>query len=69
MKFSVRRFDGADNPQNGYETVEADSAKAAAEQVCGESLIESGVNARLRAEVLKQPAVKNARKKAFFSMP
>ena len=55
MQFSVRRFRGADNPLDGYEKVEAGSAKEAAEQLCGEPLTENGGPARLRATVHSQP--------------
>ena len=65
MKFSVRRYEGADNPQNGYETVEAGSAQEAAEKVCGEPLIAEGKPARLRATVHKQPP--ESAPKAFYS--
>ena len=55
MLFSVRRYEGADRPHNGYETVEAESAQEAAEQVCGELLTERGHPARLRATVHTKP--------------
>ena len=55
MLFSVRRYEGPDQPHNGYETVEAESAKEAAEQVCGEPLTERGHPARLRATVHAKP--------------
>ena len=55
MLFSVRRYDGADKPYNAYETVEAESAKEAAEKACGEPLAESGARMRLRATVHTQP--------------
>ena len=38
----MRRYDGPDQPHNEYKTVEAESAKEAAEQVCGEPLTERG---------------------------
>lgn len=51
MQFFVRRYEGADSPQNEYETVEAESAREAAELACGEPLTECGPNGRLRATV------------------
>ena len=51
MQFSVRCYKGADNPQDGYQTVEAGSAKEAAEQRCGEPLTERGPAMILRATV------------------
>ena len=53
--FSVRCYEGADGPQDGFQTVEADSAKEAAEKLCGEPLTELGPNLRLRAMVLSKP--------------
>ena len=55
MLFSVRRYRGADNPLDGYEEVEAGSAKEAAEQLCGELLTENGSPMRLRALVHTKP--------------
>ena len=55
MKFSVRCYQGPDRPQNGYVTVEAESAKEAAEKACGEALTDRGPRMRLRATVLTQP--------------
>ena len=51
MKFQVRRYKGPDKPQDGYEKVEADSAKQAAELVCEEPLTEDGPHWKLRATV------------------
>ena len=42
MIFQVRRYKEPDNPQDGYEDVEAESAKKAAEKVCGEPLTVRG---------------------------
>ena len=55
MLFSVRCYEGADSPQDGHQTVEADSAKEAAKKLCGEPLTVIGPNLRLRATVLTQP--------------
>lgn len=55
MLFSVRRYEGADNPLNGYETIEAESAKEAAERACGEPLTDRGAPMRLRATVHTKP--------------
>ena len=55
MLFLVRRYDGPAQPHNVYETVEAESAKEAAEQVCGEPLTEQERPARLRATVHTKP--------------
>ena len=56
MQFSVRRYDGADRASSGYVTVEAGSAKEAAERVCGEALTENGGKpGKLRATVHTKP--------------
>ena len=67
MVFSVRRYDGPDKPHNGYETVEAESAKEAAEKACGEPLIERGARMRLRATVHTQPP--EGVPVAFYALP
>ena len=65
MIFNVRRYQGADNPQNGYEKVEAESAREAAEQACGEPLTDRGKNADLRATVHTNPP--QGRPQVFFA--
>ena len=55
MIFQVRRYKEPDNPQDGYEDVEAESAKKAAEKVCGEPLTVRGPRWKLRAMVLPNP--------------
>ena len=55
MQFFVRRYDGADSPHDGYEKIEANSPKDAAEKACGETLTEEGKPMRLRATVRVRP--------------
>ena len=55
MIFQVRRYKGPDNPQDGYEDVEAESANKAAEKVCGEPLTVRAPRWKLRARMLSNP--------------
>ena len=55
MEFRVRCYQGADRPLGGYQPIVADSAKEAAEQACGERLVEGGRPAQLRATVHTMP--------------
>ena len=54
MLYLIRYYEGADNPQSSYDEIEVRSAKEAAEQVCGDLLVESGTPLRLRAMVHTQ---------------
>ena len=68
MLFEVRCYKGPASPQGGYKTVEAESAKEAAEKRCGKPLTEKGARHRLRAMVkaLDDPPSKLSLK--FFAM-
>ena len=54
-EFRVKCYRGADRPLGEYLPTWADSAKEAAEQACGEELIENGKPGHLRAVVNTMP--------------
>ena len=57
MLFQVRRYNGAAEPHNGYDDVEAENPQQAAEQACGEDLTDRGKPGMLRATVHRKPPV------------